>query len=1150
MKLEHGERLYSASDLLNFLGCPHSTTLDLAALKGRLEGASEDDDAYLDLLRTKGLEHERAFLDKLKAEGRDCIAIDDTLSLADKVAATRAAMRNGAEVIYQGALYLPPWHGYSDFLVRVDTPSKLGRWSYEVIDTKLAQSAKAKHVIQLCIYSSLVGVEQEVLPDNIHIVLGSGVKVTLRLNDYIHYAQHARERFLSFASKPESTQADPVAHCDVCRWSDRCDSEWTNADHLSLVARITKQQRAKLVAGGVTTMRGLAELPADKRIQKLHPEALDRIRSQARLQTFRKPSIELLELDEHKGFNRLPPVHAGDLFFDMEGDPLWEPAGGLEYLFGFHHVDDGVEHFTPFWAHERRQEKKAFEDAVDFILARLAKFPDAYVYHYANYEVAALRKLRDAYGDTPASTLKFLAQKYGTREDPIDDLVRRHKFVDLYKVVRESIRTCQPGYSIKDLEAFYAPARTDKISSGGDSIVAYERWRVLGDQSLLDDIATYNAFDCRSTRLCRDWLLTLRPTGAKWFDPADLQRAGEKEKEEERLKLSTDIERVREALIGVHPDPADESPLPPEERDWRLLLGHLLNFHRREARREWWWVFERADWSTDQLIDDAECLGGLTADPETPPVMVKRSRVFTFRFPEQETKLCVGDCPLRAEPDMEPAGEIVELDQERGIVKLKVGPSRSAFPAEFSLMPDGPLPDHVMRDAVMRYALRVIAIDAESDALTSILRREKPRLSRGRSLGTEAAASVNAITEAVSALSNSHLVIQGPPGTGKTFVSARAIVSLLKAGKRIGVTSLSHKAINNLLREIEKAAGEVNFTFKGVKKASDRDPDSFLHGRFIEDTTDNKTSLQEEWQLVGGTAWLFSREDMEGRFDYLFVDEAGQVSLANVVAMGGSTKNIVLVGDQMQLSQPIKGAHPGGSGVSALDYLMRDLPTVPPDRGIFLGTTYRLHPDLCRFVSDTFYEGRLSAAETTNQQRLHVDESGTLRPRGVRFVEVHHADGAQRSPEEAKKIAAIYKDLLGRNWTDEKGQTRVMGADDILVVSPYNMQVNLLEQTLPAGARVGTVDRFQGQEAAVVLISMAASGGEDAARGIDFLLNRNRLNVALSRAKCLAIVVASPSLADAPSASIDRLRLLNVFCSLQVTGKHLYNPRSVSVSVG
>jgi predicted RecB family nuclease len=1141
MQQLHGTRLYSAKDLITFLGCEHSTALDLRQLVGDVAAPADDDDAYLDLLKQKGNEHERRYLESLRAEGKSIREIDRDAPLDVQAEATREAMRDGVDVIYQGALVSRPWHGYSDFLLRTHTPSNLGAYSYEVADTKLARSAKPKHVVQLCLYSQLVALEQDLLPTNMHVLLGDGAKLTLKLQDYVYYVRVASERFLEFASATDRhTEAEPCAHCDLCRWNERCDAEWEAADHLSIVARLSGSQRKKLVAAGVTNLRELAQLKDDATVPKIQPETLDRLRSQARLQLGKRTTgankVEVLALEPRKGFARLPKPNEGDLFFDMEGDPVYSAPDGasLEYLFGFSYLDTGTLRYKAIWARDRASEKKAFEDAVDFITGRIRQYPDAFIYHYASYEETALKRLAQKYGSSVSSVpsvfqkkqddaLKRLAQQYGTRENEVDDLLRGRKLVDLYKVVREGVRTSEPRYSLKNLEVFFAPQRTQEIKEGGDSIVAFERWLVLRDPALLEQIEEYNAFDCRSTMLCRDWLLRVRPSEVEWFDPAkvaaeDLEK--EKEREGKRRESDARILAMREALVrGVSDD----------ERPWHELLGYLLEYHRREARSEWWKYFDRLGARVEELIDDADCIGGLRVDPKIPPRQDKRSMVWTLAFPEQELKLGAGDKAVRVDTDE--LLEIVSLNEAARRLELKVGPTREPLAAEISLIAQGPRDDTIQRDAIARYADAVINDSgAIYSAVTSILRKEKPRPSLAESREPRAESTLKEVIDTVGKMSNSHLVIQGPPGSGKTFTSAHAIVELLKRGKRVGITSLSHKAINNVLKCVEEVAAERRITFKGVKRSNDADQK--FNGRFIEEAPDNDAVFAGDYQLIGGTAWLFSRPELDRKLDYLFVDEAGQMSLASVVSTGVCARNIVLVGDQMQLSQPIKGAHPGGSGVSALDYLMGSWATVPPDRGIFLARTWRMHPDLCRFVSDAFYDGRLQAHESTAQQKLILtsDAGGALAPTGLRFVAVEHEDNSQKSVEEAERLNEVYRALLGQCWVNQCGETKAIGVDDVLVVSPYNMQVNLLRKTLPTGARVGTVDKFQGQEAAVVLISMAASSGEHVPRGLEFLFSRNRLNVAISRARCVSLIVAAPTLRFTTCTGIHQMHLVNTLC--------------------
>jgi predicted RecB family nuclease len=1114
MREEQGVRLYAATDLVNFLGCGHATFLDLRQLTDPAVPPAEDDE-QLALLREKGFEHERSFLERLRAEGRGIVEIPAEAGLGERVAATRQAMLDGVEVIYQGALLSAPWHGFSDFLLRVDgVASRLGSYTYDVADTKLARTATPKHVIQLCVYAELLEEVQGQAPPRMHVVLGNGVTVSLRTADIRHYYGVARRRFEAFAAAPPAASlAEPCGHCGVCRWRGRCEEVWDASEHLSLVAGITRAQTNKLRLGGIPTIRSLAAAPEAPCVAGMQTETFGRLRSQAGLQLVRRDfgqgRTEVLPIEEGRGFCRLPQPTPGDIFFDMEGDPFIE--GGLEYLFGMVWQDGGETRYRAFWAHGREAEREAFEAAVDLMQVRMAEDPGAHIYHYGNYEPAALKRL---------------AMCHGTREAEVDQFLRRGAQVDLYKVVREGVRISEPGYSLKNLEAFYMPqARSGEVTTAGGSIVTYERWRRLGDGALLEEIAQYNEVDCRSAQLCRDWLLSLRPEAAPWFiGPPGF--AGKPGNEQKRQEAEARTEELMAALT---------SAAPAAEREWWELLGCLLEFHRREAKPTWWATFTRQEMSEEELIDNAECIGGLRPDPSAPPWPEKRSVVYSFTFPPQDFKMRVGDTPVRP-GTLEPAGEIISLDEQAGRIALKLGPSRTPLGDEASLIPQGPIGDKVLRDAIHRFASAVAkGAVARYGALADILQRRAPRLRNradGEAIVPEGTDALAGMQAALDLLMGSYLLVQGPPGSGKTFCSGRAIATLLAGGKRIGVASHSHKAINNLLKDVEEAAVDRGLQFRGIKKSSVEE--QFFSGcGLVGDTLENEVACGAEFQLVAGTAWLFARDELDQAFDYLFVDEAGQVSLANLVAMGVSARNIVLVGDQMQLSQPLQGAHPGGSGVSAMEQLLAGQAMVPADRGIFLAKTRRMHPDICQFVSDAVYDGRLVPAPNTEKQRLILDAAAVpeaLAATGIRFVYVEHEGCAQKSLPEARRLKTAYEALLGQHWINEDAVAHAIGTEDILVVTPYNMQVNLLQSLLPAGARVGTVDKFQGQEAAAVLISMATSSGEDLPRNIEFLYSRNRLNVAISRARCLAVIFASPRLLEVPCATIEQMQLVNTLC--------------------
>ncbi|SOD93269.1 TM0106 family RecB-like putative nuclease [Caenispirillum bisanense] len=1096
---------FSAHDLVNALGCRHRTFLDLGVLNGAPPPpASPDDQAAL--LREKGLEVEGAVVEALRRDGLEVETIGGG-SFAEREALTTAAMRAGKAAVHGAAIAAGRWFGYCDLLVRVERPSGFGAWSYEPVEIKLARRPAAKHVVQLATYGMILSALQEAPVRTLRLTTGDGKDHRLPADRFRHYVGLAGKRLASFvdAGAP-GTEAEPCGHCGVCPWHGACSERWQAEDHLSLVANIQRGQIVKLRAAGITTVAALGGQPEDTRIRKMAPDTFARLRHQAALQVRGRdegrPVLDILPPEDGRGFARLPRPDDGDLYFDIEGDPLY--PDGLEYLFGVAGGAPDAHWFRAFWGHDHDEERYAFEALMDFFAGHFAKHPDAHVYHYNHYEVTALKRL---------------ASRYGTREAVLDDFLRRRRFVDLYTVVREAIRVSEPRYSLKNIEVFYSDKRSGGVTNAADSVVMYERWRQTQHPSLLRDIQDYNEFDCVSTLRLHRWLCGLRPSGAAWATGAAATL------DEERAAELADRDAEREEMLRRLLDG------PPSERPLRTLTGYLLGFHRRCEKPEWWAMFDRQERTPEELVDDADCLGDLRQ--VGPAGSEKKSLVGVYRFPEQETKLRAGDRPLIAQT-LEPAGVIDELDEERRLVRLKRGAVKGPLPETLSLVPGGPVNSGVLQAAVERFAGSLMARDGRFRAVRDLLERKPPRLC-GRAAGAPVVPAGADVVEgaiaAALAMDETYLFIQGPPGAGKTYTSAHVICGLIRAGFRVGIASNSHKAINNLLHGVEKRAKAQGLDFRGQKKSTAGKADSFLNGDLIEDIVNN-ADVDPRAALVAGTAWLFAGLEEQTAVDYLFVDEAGQVSLANIVAMGTAARNIVLVGDQMQLGQPIQGVHPGDSGLSVLDFLLRDEPVIPPDRGIFLPTTFRMHRDVCRFISDAVYAGALQSAPSTERQTLLLtpDAHPELLSTGLRFIEAEHEGCSQKSEEEGAILRDLFDSLLRQRRRDEEGRERPLTVDDILVVSPYNVQVNHLLAVLPPGARVGTVDKFQGQEADVVLISMATSSAEDLPRDIDFLYSRNRLNVAISRARCLAVLVASPRLLEIPCRTVEELALVNTLC--------------------
>lgn len=1117
MQIVDCARRYSATDLVNFSACAHRTHLDLLNLDAPLPKALETEEVVI--IQQMGFAHEARYWERLKREHGSATDLTHSGTTdKERCEATLAALKRGDEVLFQATFLSEPWVGHADFLIRVDKPSRLGAFSYEVADTKLARSSKAKFLVQLCLYSELLAELQGTMPRHMHVVLGNDRRETYLVDDYLRYFKRLKARFLTWVEQgARVTYPQRVDHCGNCRWRDLCTNQWGTDDHLNRVANISSTQIGRLTDAGVATMTALAKLPTSQAIPRIQPDPLQRLAQQARLQVesaaLQKPVHEVLPVCDGRGFNRLPEPHAGDLFFDMEGDPLEE--GGLEYLFGVYYFEQDQPDFKKFWAHSRAEERRSFEDFIDFVVAHLRKHPGAHVYHYAPYEPNALKRL----------TLL-----HGTRENEVDDLLRQHKLVDLYAVVREGLRVGEPSYSIKYLERFYSSqARQAEVKTAGASIVFYDRWKKSQEQHLLDAIATYNYEDVRSTSELRQWLVSIKPKESNWAGADTGGEAG--------LVVATSaaaaqtaqtMETYRSRLLdGL---PVDRLKWTGEDR-LRELLFYLLGFQRRADKPAWWAMFSRQDALEEDLLNDLEALAGLTQSRDPQP-RGKMTRCW-YQFPEQDSKLKTGDtCLITA--SLKPVSNFV-IDEEAREVSFDINSAYVPPATGVALAVGAPRDAKVIQSAIFRF------VDAYLDSRTTylaglrLLRRDAPRvegIEAGGALIGDVGDQLSETIRVTSSLQESHLFIQGPPGAGKTYTGSHVIVELLRQGKRIGVTSNSHKAINNLLQGIERVATQTGLSFKGAKKSSSEE--SRLDGVQIKDVQDTKAIVNEldELQLVAGTAWLFSNAALDKKFDYLFIDEAGQVSLANLMAMATCANNLVLLGDQMQLGQPVQGAHPGESGHSTLEYVLQEEATISPQRGIFLKDTWRMHPDVCSFISDAVYSGRLQAEKDNRRQRLvlsgptHPD----IKPTGISFIPVAHDGCTQRSDPEAEVVRQLFDDLLKQSYVDRHGVTHQITADNVLVVAPYNLQVNRLKQVLPEGARVGTVDKFQGQEAEAVLVSMTTSSGEFLPRNIEFLFSKNRLNVAISRARCWVGVVASPRLLEVNVATPIQMALVNTLC--------------------
>ncbi len=1120
----------SASDLAASAQCEYALLRAFDTKLGRGPAATVEDEL---LARTAALgdKHERRELDRLRDEfggevaviGRPAYTLAGLAAAAD---ATERAIAQRVPVVYQAAMFDGRFVGFADFLVRDGD-------QYRVTDTKLARSPKTTALLQLAAYADALAQMGVPVASEAELRLGDGTVVRYRVCDLIPVYRSQRVRLQCLLDDHYSAgtrvrwEDEGVRACFRCPL---CTEELRARDDLLLVAGMRVSQRERLVGAGVTTVDGLAG--HTRPVPDLAPSALGKLTAQAKLQVLQRDSgTPQYEIVDPQPLALLPDPDPGDLFFDFESDPLWTSDGhewGLEYLFG---VLEAGGSFRPLWAHNRVDERQALIDFLAMVAKRRKRRPNMHIYHYAPYEKAALLRL---------------AGRYGVGEDEVDELLRSGTLVDLYPLVRKSIRVGGESFSLKALEPLYmgTQLRAGDVTTATDSITSYARYCELQAEGRLDEAATvlkeiedYNLNDCRSTQELRNWLLVRAwESGVTPIGPQPVPEGNTVEDDDQLA--ATLSEFAGDAGVG------GRTP----EQTAVALLAAARGYHRREDKPFWWAHFDRLNFPIDEWADNTNVFiadrASVSLDWHTPPRARKLQRrvrlngelargdltTDVFALYEPPAPPCMTE-----NPDRRAAGRatVVEADDPSApsevVIVERVGKDGNTFhQLPFALTPGPPVPTRALRDSIEATAAAVATglPRLPDTAVVDILLRRAPRTRTGTPLprGTGAIAD---ITAAVLDLDSSYLAVHGPPGTGKTYTAAQVIKSLVvQHSWRIGVVAQSHATVENLLDGVIDAGLDPGRVAKksynpGAPRWHEIDANEYP--AFIADNSGC---------VIGGTAWDFANANRvpPGSLDLLVIDEAGQFCLANTVAVAPAAANLLLLGDPQQLPQVSQGTHPEPVDTSALEWLVDGHATLPDERGYFLDRSYRMHPAVCAAVSALSYDGRLQPhTERTAARRLDGYQPG------VRVIPVAHQGNSTESPEEADAIAAEIGRLLDTSWTDEHG-TRPLTASDVLVLAPYNAQVALLREVFATaglnGVRVGTVDKFQGTQAPIVLISMAASSADEVPRGISFLLNRNRLNVAISRAQYAAVIVRSEALVDYLPATPAGLVDLGAFLAL------------------
>lgn len=1098
------EPLLSPSTITAWLDCDWYLTVKL----GEHQAARNHPGPFADLLMNKGMEHELACLAEFEDQGKTVFRTPGWEAgepFAQWVSRVGNPMEEGWDVIYQFPMVHDGLRGIADFLVKAPNPVP-GRSPYEPYDAKLARlAAKPGHVLQLCFYADAIEALTGAAPEKMRLWLGSGEIDSLQVRQFGPYWRRLRRRLAVAVADPgaHGIRPEKCAHCEFCEYSQQCQDTWRGADSLVYVAGIRKKERDALEAVDVDTVVELAATELET--PGMSAARQDRLRRQAELQLVSRLDPEALPAFRPvppgedpvwgHGYAHLPQPDPGDVYFDLEGHPFWTPSSGLFFLFGLWYQSDGGWVYDARWAHDLEAESKAAADLVDFFDQRRQDHPGFHVYHYNHTERSALASM----------TLGRPSEGLFTH------LADTGLFVDLMAVVTNSFQVGVESYGLKSLEVLAGYQRHGEIEGGAGAVVDYDRYMGSHEPALLDAIARYNEDDVRATQALHGWLLEHRPADAVWREPVLDGYGGDPE-----------LDLLAQQLLV-------SDPSSPEH-----LLGDLLGYWRREVSADLGPKFAKLEADTHELVDARDIVAGLEFveyvdhQGRTPGLIDA-----VFSWPDQPIAdgLQDGGVLIAGGPGESGFGSLVSVDRDQHTLTLRWDAARvdaGYFPR--ALIPNdwvGPGPKPEVLGELARQVLGVPGVGAPNPVSLALLERALPRFLPGTGpVDGRFTDGVDSILGWVGDLDSSFVAIQGPPGTGKTYRGARIVHALIESGKRVGIAAVGHAAIDNLLAEVHSVFEEKGQQAQLVasKKISNKSQAGSLAG--VKYSTSNKTAANAKYNLVAGTSWFFASPEMRANpVDVLVIDEAGQLALADALASSASSRNVILLGDPQQLAQVSKATHPDGAGASVLEHVLGDQTTISTDQGVFLAETRRLHPVVCDFISTQFYEGRLTSHDDCAGQHIDGVDPGLV------WIEAHHQGRSTESPEEADLVADAIFRLLGRPWTGSDGERHTLGPSDFMVVAPYNDQVHLVRDVLQrddrtAGVVVGTVDKFQGGEAPVVLFSMATSTGEDMPRGPEFLFSRNRLNVAVSRAQYLAGLVCNEELLDSRASTIEDMRLI------------------------
>jgi uncharacterized protein len=1147
----------SPRDLVAELECSHRLQLEWSVLNSLVDAPARVESPELELLSEIGIEHEKNIAEQLASSGNYINLGDpkfDTPWLKQAHQKTLDAISSGIETIHQATFFTDDFLGFADFLILCKDsdgqPKKdsQGRYIYDSVDAKSARSAKRAAVLQVSAYAAIMREIGLAIPESVHLWLGGDKKWSAPALDLIDLAdlfmQRVRSKIASYSSAPDPLWAPPKESCTRCRWIKSCEEGRSQDKDLSLIQGIRSNTRSVLVSNGIKTIDQMAEATDEMRPRvpkEVSKETFSRLRDQAEIQVRgRDTKVPLFEIRESEAFALIPAPSPGDIWFDMEGDPFANNGDGLEYMFGYLWQENSKYLFNTFDARNTTEERTAFADFIQYVTERRKQYPDLHIYHYASYEVSAMLRL---------------AQRHGLLEFEVDQLVREGVFVDLYSIVRRAFRFSSESLSIKKIEPVYWDGNRDKeVASAVGSVIEFEKALGLlakGDEQgflkILAEIKEYNKDDVDSTRQLDHWIRAQAfdagfDTSKNMVDVAGINF-------EDSSELVRDEPIALQLLKGVHLDREERSP----QEQGLALLSAAISFHHREARPAWWAIFDRALKDQDELeafndvvvptrvdVGDWGLIGRqknkrrqITIHTEGVDLRhildYERIPQVLYEYAPDGFKVIQGSTRGFAD------ATIIHIDENSAVLEEseKKGSGVWDYPP-MALLPGAPIRTNSIEKVIREELGSSVLANQEAglplfpqSAWADLLLRRPPR-QKTRTLD-DSIESVKAITNSLVQSDDSYVAVQGPPGTGKTYVGAHVIAKLVKQGWKIGVVAQSHSVVENLMNSVAKLDPDLPLAKKGQ---SDKSRPSY----HTDDIATWAWGISGSGYLVGGTTWTFCRPDVRALgLDLIVIDEAGQFSLANAIAVVSTAKRALLLGDPQQLPQVSQGNHPEPVNESVLSHILGKRKTMPREFGYFLEKTFRLHPKLAAPVSRLQYEDRLSSDDRCQRRSLEEVEPG------LHIVEVDHIGNTVSSTEEADKLLLRIPQLLGKAWTttDSAGlpiSPRPLAQADILVVTGYNAQVRYLKSRLRQAGfdeiKVGTFDKFQGQEAPVVFVSMATSSSEDLPRGIEFLLSPNRLNVAISRAQWVCYVLRSPQLSVMEPVSPAGMVMLGKFVTL------------------